>query len=249
MNNIKKRESSFTQVSNTILRDSNISFKAKGLFCYMFSMDESWNFTLQSIATQQNDGLSSVTSAMNELKEYGYVVYEKLSSGRGIYNLNDDPKLENPNMENPNMDFTIVGKSDPIKNTNSTKNKNIRIKIDKKKNIKKEIDTEVITEKPLEERTIDYLNKLTGKNFTYTKGNLKEIKSQIKKGATQEQLKYVIDVKVNEWINNDEMKKHLNPVTLFRDSNFERYLNQDFQLKGAVLDEYIRQRCEENING
>jgi uncharacterized phage protein (TIGR02220 family) len=147
------------------------------------------------------------------------------------------------------MDFTIVGKSDPIKNTNSTKNKNIRIKIDKKKNIKKEIDTEVITEKPLEERTIDYLNKLTGKNFTYTKGNLKEIKSQIKKGATQEQLKYVIDVKVNEWINNDEMKKHLNPVTLFRDSNFERYLNQDFQLKGAVLDEYIRQRCEENING
>jgi uncharacterized phage protein (TIGR02220 family) len=142
-----------------------------------------------------------------------------------------------------------VGKSDPIKNTNSTKNKNIRIKIDKKKNIKKEIDTEVITEKPLEERTIDYLNKLIGKNFTYTQGNLKEIKSQIKKGATAEQLKYVIDVKVNEWINNDEMKKHLNPVTLFRDSNFERYLNQDFQLKGAVLDEYIRQRCEENING
>jgi uncharacterized phage protein (TIGR02220 family) len=134
------------------------------------------------------------------------------------------------------------------------KEKERREEIDKEKEEKinkKEIviEAEILQEKPLEERTIDYLNRLTGKNFTYTKGNLKEIKSQIKKGATQEQLKYVIDVKVNEWINNDEMKKHLNPVTLFRDSNFERYLNQDFQLKGAVLDEYIRQRCEENING
>lgn len=119
MNKIKKKESSFTQVSNSFLRDSNISFKAKGLFCYMFSMSENWNFTLQSIATQQKDGLDSVKSAMDELKQYGYISYEKHSNGSGTYFLNDEPNVENPNVENPNL-----GKSTPIKKKNLDKNKN-----------------------------------------------------------------------------------------------------------------------------
>ena len=120
MNKIKKKESSFTQVSNSFLRNNNISFKAKGLFCYMFSMSENWNFTLQSIATQQKDGLDSVKSAMDELKQYGYIYYEKHSNGSGTYFLNDEPNVENPNVENPNL-----GKSTAIKNTNLDKNKNI----------------------------------------------------------------------------------------------------------------------------
>lgn len=118
-NRIKKRDNNFTQVSNSFLRDNNISFKAKGLFCYMFSMNENWNFTLQSIATQQKDGLDSVKSAMDELKKYGYVTYEKLANGKGLYYLDDEPKVENPNVENPNL-----GKSTPIKNNNSNKNNN-----------------------------------------------------------------------------------------------------------------------------
>lgn len=118
-NRIKKRDNNFTQVLNSFLRDNSISFKAKGLFCYMFSMNENWNFTLQSIATQQKDGLDSVKSAMDELKKYGYVTYEKLANGKGLYYLDDEPKVENPNVENPNL-----GKSTPIKNNNSTKNKN-----------------------------------------------------------------------------------------------------------------------------
>ena len=120
MNKIRKKELNFTQVSNSFLRDNNISFKAKGLFCYMFSMNENWNFTLQSIATQQKDGLDSVKSAMDELKQYGYVSYEKHSNGTGTYFLNDEPNVENPNVENPNL-----GKSTPIKNTNLDKNNNI----------------------------------------------------------------------------------------------------------------------------
>jgi len=113
-----------------------------------------------------------------------------------------------------------------------------------------EVEVEVVElkEKPLEEKAIDYLNKLIGKNFSYTNGNTKEIKAQIKKGATEEQLKYVIDVKCNEWLNNAEMKKHLNPTTLFREANFNKYLNQDFDISGVVMDEYIRQRCEEVQN-
>lgn len=50
---ISKKKSNFTTVQNSILRDNRLSFKAKGLFCYMFSMSDGWNFTIRSIATQQ----------------------------------------------------------------------------------------------------------------------------------------------------------------------------------------------------
>ena len=132
------------------------------------------------------------------------------------------------------------------KGTTSTKTKTINTKTINTKTIEsKIIEDEIIKETPLAHRAIDYLNKLTNKNFAYGKGNVKEINAQIKKGATEENLKYVIDVKVNEWLNNEDMKQHLNPVTLFRETNFNKYLNQDFKIKGTLAeDEYIRQRCE-----
>jgi len=119
MNVISKRKSSYTQVANSFLRDDKISFKAKGLFCYMFSMSEGWNFTIKSIATQQKDGQDSIHSALDELKQYGYVTYEKHSDGKGTYHLDDEPKTEKPNQENP-----IMGKSHPIKKEQLDKNKN-----------------------------------------------------------------------------------------------------------------------------
>lgn len=87
----------------------------------------------------------------------------------------------------------------------------------------------------LAKNTIKYLNTTAKKNFGFTKGNLKEITSQIKKlkksGDTVNEIEakfaYVINVKTQEWINNMDMRKNINPVTLFRESNFDRYLNQD----------------------
>ena len=116
-NTIRKKERDFVQVSNSFLRDNRISFKAKGLFCYMFSMDDNWNFTIRSIATQQKDGQASIISSMDELKEFGYITYTKHANGKGTYFLDDEPNVENPNVDNPKL-----GKPTPIKKTNLNKN-------------------------------------------------------------------------------------------------------------------------------
>jgi len=97
---IKKRKLNFTQIANSFLRDKRISFKAKGLFSYMFSHDESWNFTLNSISKQQEEGIESIRTAMNELKAYGYIVYKKHSNGTGIYYLDDEPHLKEETINN-----------------------------------------------------------------------------------------------------------------------------------------------------
>lgn len=77
------------------------------------------------------------------------------------------------------------------------------------------------------DETIRYINLRTGRNFkTTTKDNRKYISARIKDGATPEQIKYVIDVKCAEWLHNDDMRNNINPKTLFREGNFDRYLNQ-----------------------
>lgn len=75
--------------------------------------------------------------------------------------------------------------------------------------------------------TIDYLNQKTGKKFrTKVEANRKLIRGRLSDGYTLEDLKQVVDVKCDEWGDNPEFAKNLNPTTLFRPSNFDRYLNQ-----------------------
>ena len=88
---------------------------------------------------------------------------------------------------------------------------------------------------------IDYLNQRTGKAFRYVDSNLKYISGRLKEGFTYEDCKKVIDVKVKEWMNND-MAKYLTPETLFRPSNFEKYINQ--KESGKVLPKYMEQKVE-----
>jgi len=99
----------FTQVSNKLLNDANISLKAKGLFAYMFSKPEGWNFTLISIASQLKEGKDSIHSAMKELRDNGYVSWRKNSDGTSEYLLKVVPSLEGdlePNPQNPNKPNT-----------------------------------------------------------------------------------------------------------------------------------------------
>lgn len=232
MNIIKKKESQFTQVSNIFLRDNRISFKAKGLFCYMFSMADGWNFTMQSIANQQKDGVASVSSAMDELKEYGYVVYEKHSDGKGTYHLDDEPKSENPNVENPNMGFTIMGKSECIKNKQSSKNKDLS-----------EYQDNIV-------EIVSHLNDILNKDYKPTTSSTRKlIQARLKDGFTLQDFQKVHIVKFAEW-NGTDMQKYLRPETLYG-SKFESYLNQELsdydkakaicKIKGITMQELMQQ--------
>jgi len=109
---INKKNAPFTMVANSVINDKRLSLKAIGLFSYMYSKPEKWNFTLKSMASQMKDGADSIRSAILELKECGYLDYEKHNNGSGTYNIYYEPKPENPNLGNPNM-----GKSQRISNT------------------------------------------------------------------------------------------------------------------------------------
>ena len=68
---------------------------------------------------------------------------------------------------------------------------------------------------------LSYLNEKTGKHYRVTKN----IIARLKDGATVEECQSVIDIKIADpyFIQNP---KYLNPETLFRPSNFDRYKNE-----------------------
>ena len=76
------------------------------------------------------------------------------------------------------------------------------------------------------ESVIDYLNQKTGKHFRHTPTNKRTIMARVKEGATEQDMRLVIDNQCREWLNDKKMNKFLQPSTLFRASKFEGYLNQ-----------------------
>ena len=227
MNKIKKRQSNFTQVSNTFLRDHRISFKAKGLFCYMYSMDEEWNFTLQSIAKQQNDGVGSIQSAMKELKEFGYISYEKHYDGTGTYTLNDNPNIENPNIENPNME-------NPNMENPNMENPNMENgSVLSNNNPKEEKEVRITINKSIYVEIVNHLNQTLNTKYSYkSKGTQKLINAILNNGFTKEDFFKVHIIKFAD----PKMQKYLRPETLYG-TKFESYLNQkitDYEKMKAI---------------
>lgn len=99
---IKKYNNKFTIVSNEVVQDNRLSWKARGIFAYLWSMPDDWNFYETEVAKHATDGRDSLRSGLTELKNYGYLKRERerLSNGRlgsSIWILNDVPnKVENP---------------------------------------------------------------------------------------------------------------------------------------------------------
>lgn len=124
---IKRERSHFSQITNELLGDKNLSLKAKGLYAFMYSKDDDWNFTIKSMSKQLKEGVDSIQSGLRELKNNGWLKYTKKSDGTGEYFLFIHPqKTERkiPNRENPNQDNPNLGKSTRISNIDYTSNTN-----------------------------------------------------------------------------------------------------------------------------
>ncbi|WP_280910195.1 hypothetical protein [Streptomyces sp. SAI-208] len=119
----------FTQIANSLLRDERMSFKAKGLFGLISTHREGWYLTVADLARRGREGVDAVTTALQELQRFGYLVRERDrhpdgTLGSAAYVITDLPALQNsrsqPGSGNPGLDDpTLAGR--PAKNTSSKK--------------------------------------------------------------------------------------------------------------------------------
>jgi hypothetical protein len=98
---IKQTNKNYTNVSNQLIRDKRLSWKARGIFVYLWSQADNWQFYVSEVATHATDGKDSLASGLKELEKYGYLkrknrltVNGKISGMEWI--LSDSPLEGNP---------------------------------------------------------------------------------------------------------------------------------------------------------
>lgn len=107
--------------------------------------------------------------------------------------------------------------------------------LEKDKELEKELDID--KEKIPYSDIIKYLNEATSKSFKVTQKWKDLIKARWNEGQRLDDFKKVIDVKTNQWLNNQEMNKYLRPATLFG-NKFDDYLNEYRpQVNSSISDE------------
>ena len=104
----------YTLMSNHHLRDKELSCKACGLLSKMLSLPEEWDYTTRGLAAICKDGVDSISSALKELEQRGYLVRTRIRDDKGRitdveYNIYETPQTpapdtDHPHTENPDMD-------------------------------------------------------------------------------------------------------------------------------------------------
>lgn len=70
---IKKFSTGFTQVSNVVLTDPDLSLKAKAIYAYLFSKPEGWVFHIDIMKSEIKESKKIIRCAIKELISKGYI--------------------------------------------------------------------------------------------------------------------------------------------------------------------------------
>jgi hypothetical protein len=129
----------YTVISNTHFKEKEMSLKAKGLLSLMLSLPDTWDYSVNGLASLSKDGKDSVMNALTELENFGYLKRTKNVDAQGRfagydYDIFEKPQTENPYTENPNTDKPNT-ENPPQLNTkqSSTKKPNTKKSITKRK--------------------------------------------------------------------------------------------------------------------
>lgn len=101
----KQYQRGFTTLDNTPLNDENLSWKAKGLFTYLWSKPDDWDYRVTEVAKHATDGVGSTSTGVNELETAGYLQRKQKNEngvfGDSVWTLSEKPIFKNPITEKP----------------------------------------------------------------------------------------------------------------------------------------------------
>jgi predicted transcriptional regulator len=147
---IKKENINFTQVSNELLLDKRVSAKAKGIYAYLYSRPDDWDFSVDRIANDFKDGYKAINGGIKELEELGYIAREKQTNGRNYYYIYQKPQkkaqpAKTASRQKGNQPKSLPGEKGGISNKDNINNTDIEIikKDTKVSEVKTSSDTEI----------------------------------------------------------------------------------------------------------
>lgn len=126
----KMKRSGFTIINNGVLNNTQLSWKAKGLFAYLWSQSDSWDFYEVEVLKHSTDGRASLRAGLKELEEHGYLKRYRNRDDKGILReskwiLSEQPMFDFPKLDKPTLDYpTLDNRTLTNTNYNNTNNNN-----------------------------------------------------------------------------------------------------------------------------
>lgn len=108
----------FSQIANSVLNDKRLSWKAKGIFAYLYSKPEDWDFSAMRMVDDSTDKYDALMTGIRELEKFGFLSRKKRSDGKTEYHVSYDPGAELPYYGK-----SPVGEIHGISNKEDTSNK------------------------------------------------------------------------------------------------------------------------------
>lgn len=235
---LKKHFQKFTVINGDITQyetTKHLSLKALGLYLYMASKPDGWNFTLRGIATQVKDSIGSITTARDELINFGLLVLTSKKGGQfrdvdwHLFENQINSKEFITQIENDLSDFQYTKNKYieiPLQdNTNrvNTNKDNISVSENQNKNSNHKPN-------PLQEEYqvfIDRFNELFNRKHRVTPEVKKHLKARLESFSLDEILKATLNLSRSAYHTgvNDRNWKASPEFLIRNDSQVDRFLN------------------------
>ena len=121
----------YTVINNSVLNDVSLKCEDKGLFAYLWSQADEWDFYAKEVAKHSADSEEKIYKILRKLEEHGYLLRERQRNSKGQLKANkwylsetpkqkwinifkkrstnkkpirQNPKQVKPDLEKPNME-------------------------------------------------------------------------------------------------------------------------------------------------
>lgn len=259
---IKQDRGNYTNISNQLIRDSRLSWKSRGIFAYLWSQADEWDFYVSEVAKHAADGRDALRSGLKELEKYGYLTRKPSSDADGKFDGMDWVLTDKPAESAGNTVNGETRQKTPKSAENASDGKAVRrdkrptedptLRNNNSKNYqKKEVTTErnkdnsqagqspdapsPVNEKIPYKEIIDYLNEKTGSRYKNVAGNQKMIKARWNEGYRLDDFKAVIDHKTEDWLG-----------TIAKDGREMGQFLRPSTLFGSKFDQYLNEKPSVN---
>lgn len=151
----KMKRSGFTIINNGVLNNTQLSWKAKGLFAYLWSQSDSWDFYEVEVLKHSTDGRASLRAGLKELEEHGYLKRYRNRDDKGILReskwiLSEQPMFDFPKLDKPTLDYpTLDNRTLTNTNQNNTNLNNTNLNEDAA------VDTSLVNIEDQQKQTTD----------------------------------------------------------------------------------------------
>ncbi len=122
-------ESGFTLIRDEVLRDTRLSYRARGVLAAILSRPDNWRTDSEQLAKEGTEGRDAIRAALRELEQAGYIERIRAQvttpTGKKVWNtetvVHDTPSGANPQVVPTTgfqaPEFPTVGKPGPVVTT------------------------------------------------------------------------------------------------------------------------------------